>query len=197
MNRKSALIWLYFSVISLYSCRENPGADSGAVRQELRQREIVHLSQGQITERAAEMGDSLLLKAQVIFVKNLSAAKAPSSCLLAWDSAAREIKARYQTDVKRLLLSGTTKKILPNQKEQKLFEAYLYSRQHHLPLTPNLQKDGEKDFIYTKALTLNDAACVKCHSNSENTAVRGKQGDTLGIALLRFPKKQVVMSFVE
>jgi hypothetical protein len=196
MNRKSALKWLYFLVTVLYSCRENPGADSGAVRQELRQREIVHLSQGQITERAAEMGDSLLLKTEILFLKNLGNKDIQSSCLPAWDSACREIKMRYQTDIRRLLLSGPVPR-LQNSKEKQLFEAYQYSRQHRLPLTPNLQKDGEKDFIYTKALTLKDAACMKCHSNSENTTVRGKQGDTLGIALLRFPKKQVVMSFVE
>jgi hypothetical protein len=189
-------MWLFFSTAVLFSCRQNPGADPGAVRQELRQREIVHLSPGQITERAAEMGDSLLVKAQIIFLKNLNAEKAPVSCQPAWDSACREIKMRYQTEIRRLLLAGTAPS-LPNSKEKQLFEAYQYSRQHHLSLIPNLQKDGEKDFIYTKALTLKDAACTNCHSSSENSALRGKQGDTLGIALLRFPKKQVVMSFVE
>jgi hypothetical protein len=177
----------------LTSCRQNPGADPGAVRQELRQREIVHLSQGQITERAAEMGDSILLKAEQTFLKNLNSASKSTSCLPAWDSASGEMTRRYKADIKRLPFSGAEKK-LQNQKEKQLFEAYLYSRQHKLALNPNLQKDGEKDFIFTKALMMKDAKCVSCHQNSP---IRGNLNDTLGIWMLRFPRKQVVMSFVE
>jgi hypothetical protein len=177
----------------LTSCRQNPGADPGAVRQELRQREIVHLSQGQITERAAEMGDSILLKAEQTFLKKLNPASNSTSCLPAWDSASREMTSRYQAEIKRLPFSSAEKK-LQNQKEKQLFEAYLYSRQHLLALNPNLQKDGEKDFIFTKALVMNDAKCISCH---QNAPIRGNLNDTLGIWMLRFPRKQVVMSFVE
>jgi hypothetical protein len=185
---------LFFGL--LISCRQNPGADPGAVRQELRQREIVHLSQGQITERAAEIGDSLCLRAEILFEKNLSMQSDKNSCRPAWDSACLEINRVYQTDIRRLLLSGISP-VLKNPKEKQLFEAYQYSRQHKLPLTPNLQKDGEKDFIFTKALTIRNAACASCHKDQTRPELRGNSGDTIAIGMFRFPRKRVVMSFVE
>ena len=194
--------WLFFCIsglfliLSLPACRENSVSDPAAVRQELRQREIVHLSQGQIAERAAEMGDTLLLKAEKEFIQALKISK-ESSCITAWDSVSAGMKSRYQADIKRLLFSEEPGKRLQNQKEKQLFEAYQYSHQHKLPLNPNLQKDGEKDFLFTRALVLNDKSCLPCHQNSSAPQLKGNQGDTLGIWMLRFPRKQVIMSFVE
>jgi hypothetical protein len=195
-NRLFVCISGLILLLSLPACRENSVSDPAAVRQELRQREIVHLSQGQIAERAAEMGDTLLLKAEKEFIQALKISKG-SSCITAWDSVSAGMKSRYQAEIKRLLFSAEPGKRLPNQKEKQLFEAYQYSRQHKLALNPNLQKDGEKDFLFTRALVLNDKNCLSCHQNSSAPQLKGNQGDTLGIWMLRFPRKQVIMSFVE
>jgi hypothetical protein len=49
-------IFLFVLAFGVFSaCRQNPGADPGAVKEELREREIVHLTEGQIAGRAAEM----------------------------------------------------------------------------------------------------------------------------------------------
>ena len=191
------LLPLFLFPVLLFSCRENPGADPAAVRQELRQREIVHLSQGQITERAAEMGDSLLLRADEAFLQLLKSRKDLRSCQPAWDSASALLSKKYQADLRRLPFSSEAVKRLKNQKEVELFEAGRYSHEKHLPMGSSLQKDGDKEFIYASALVLQNEACTSCHRQSAVPAIQGEAGDTIGLRLLRFSRRQVVMSFVE
>jgi hypothetical protein len=185
---------LAFGVFS--ACRQNPGADPGAVKEELREREIVHLTEGQIAGRAAEMGDSLLLRAQIDFLAELGKSK-DSSCIPAWNRTAAMMKNKFSTSIQRLPFSDQARKRLKNEKEIQLMDAYLYNHKNSLPVTPNLQKDGGKEFLFSKALILSDPACQKCHSSTSNSPVKGLKGDTVALWMLRYSRKQVVMSFVE
>jgi len=185
---------LAFGVFS--ACRQNPGADPGAVKEELREREIVHLTEGQIAGRAAEMGDSLLLRAQIDFLAELGKSK-DSSCIPAWNRTAAMMKNKFSTSIQRLPFSDQARKRLKNEKEIQLMDAYLYNHKNSLPVTPNLQKDGGKEFLFSKALILSDPTCQKCHSSTSNSPVKGLKGDTVALWMLRYSRKQVVMSFVE
>lgn len=189
------LIWGFF--FYLISCRQNSGADPAAVRQELRQREIVHLSQGQLLERAAEIADSLLLKAEADFERRIILAQKSSSCLPMLDSSIRQLENQYPVKLSYLPFSSAETNKLKNSKESALFQAYQYSKSKQLPILPNLQKDGEKEFLYTKALTLSGENCASCHRQLPQPELRGERGDTIGIRMLRLSRKQVVMSFVE
>jgi hypothetical protein len=188
------LFVLAFSVIS--ACRQNPGADPGAVKEELREREIVHLTEGQIAGRAAEMGDSLLLRAQIEFLAELGKSK-DSTCLPAWNRTAALMKNKFSTSIQRLPFSVETRKRLKNEKEIQVMDAYLYNYNNSLPVEPNLQKDGGKEFLFSRALLLSDNACQKCHGSISNSPVKGLKGDTVALWMLRYSRKQVVMSFVE
>ena len=184
-------------ILLLFQACQNPGADPTAVRQELRQREIVHLSQGQITERAVEMADSMLLLAESDFSNILPGKDAGLSCLPAMDSSCRRLEKRFPVKLRFLGFSVASLRKAASAKEKEIIEACLYSRQHHLPLGSNLQKDGEKEFLFTRALTLKNDACISCHQNHERPDLRGEKGDTIGFSILRLSRKQVVMSFVE
>ena len=188
------LFVLAFGIFS--ACRQNPGADPGAVKEELREREIVHLTEGQIAGRAAEMGDSLLFRAQIEFLAELGKSK-DSTCLPAWNRTAAMMKNKFSTSIQRLPFSDQARKRLKNEKEVQLMDAYLYNHNNSLPVTPNLQKDGGKEFLFSKALILSDAECQKCHNAISNSPVKGLKGDTIALWMLRYSRKQVVMSFVE
>jgi len=190
-------IFLFVLAFGVFSaCRQNPGADPGAVKEELREREIVHLTEGQIAGRAAEMGDSLLLRAQIDFLAELGKSK-DSSCIPAWNRTAAMMKNKFSTSIQRLPFSDEARKRLKNEKEIQLMDAYLYNHKNSLPVTPNLQKDGGKEFLFSKALILSDPACQKCHSSTSSSPVKGLKGDTIALWMLRYSRKQVVMSFVE
>jgi len=193
--------WIQCFIILLFtgllSCRQNPGADPASVRQELRQREIVHLTQGQITGRAAELADSMLLQAELSFYSGLKRLENSASCKPALDSSINFLQSRYPVKLSyHFFTPGEADKKVP-EKGRQLLDACRYSREHKLPIAANLQKDGEKEFLYTRVLTLSDANCQSCHLSHPRPELRGKTGDTIGIKMLRFSRKQVVMSFVE
>lgn len=186
---------LFFFILS--GCRQNPGADPASVKQELRQREIVHLTQGQITERAAEIADSMLLKTELDFSARLKNQANAQSCKPALDSSINNLQNMYPVKLSyHFFTPGEADKKVP-EKGRQLLDACRYSREHKLPIAANLQKDGEKEFLYTRVLTLSDANCQSCHLSHPRPELRGKTGDTIGIKMLRFSRKRVVMSFVE
>lgn len=189
--------WIFIAGLGVFAGCQNPGADSSAVKQELRQREIVHLSQGQISERAVQMADSMLLQAETDFHLRLKKAPGRTSCLPALDSSLQQLQKRYPVRLEYHLFNPDAISRLKNSKEKQILDACLYSRANKLPMNPNLQKDGEKEFLYTRALTLSAPGCLTCHLNHPRPELRGKTGDTLGIKMLRLTRKQVVMSFVE
>jgi hypothetical protein len=190
---------IYFSFLLLFSwsCRQNSGADPVAVRQEMRQREIVHLSQGQIMQRAGELADSLLQKAEADFQNRVSSLNENQTCLPQLESSIQQLEKQYPVKLTYLPFASGTGSRLKISKEKELYQAYEYSNNHHLPVLPNLQKDGEKDFLFTKALIISSAKCASCHRQLANPELRADMGDTIGIRMLRLSRKQVVMSFVE
>ena len=184
------LIWVFAA------CHEKNNNSSSLVREEMRSREVVHLTQNQINERAFELGDTLLYEAENLFLSELQLAK-DTSCIPAFDSMAKAIGSEYKSQVSRYTFNGAEWAGNASKKEIEVLDAYLYSHQHKIPISPNYQKDGEKNFIFNKALVLNQNQCLRCHGNIKNPLLRGKLGDTIGIWSARYSKKMVVMSYID
>jgi len=162
----------------------------------MRSREVVHLTQNQIDERAYELGDTLTTEAENSFLQELKLAK-DSSCKPAFDSVSKSMADAYKTEFSRHLFDRAKLKAIASKKEKEVLEAYVYSHEHKIPITPNYQKDGDKAFIFNKALILNQQNCANCHSKQKNPLLQGKLGDTIGIWSIRYSKKMVIMSFVD
>jgi hypothetical protein len=191
------LKFLFFSAFSLlFSCHEKNNNNSLAVKEELRSREVVHLTQNQIAERAFELGDTLVTEADALFFSELQIAK-DSSCIPVFDSVAADLAKQYKIQVSRYLFDTSRTKFIKSIKEREVIEAYMFSHQNKIPVSPNYQKDGDKDFIYNKALVLNQKQCSNCHSKITNPLAKGDFGDTIGIWSVKYPKRMVVMSFID
>jgi len=190
------LLFLCLVILLFTACHEKNNNNSSQVREEMRSREVVHLTQNQINERAFEMGDTLLTEAESLFTSELQLTK-DSSCVPAFDSMAKAIESAYKSKVSRYLFHKSAWAGTSSKKEIEVLDAYLYSHQNKIPISPNYQKDGEKDFIFNKALVLNQNQCVKCHGNIKNPLLIGKLGDTIGIWSAKYSKKMVVMSYID
>lgn len=173
--------------MGLPSCHESGQQHTQAVKEEIRSRKPIHLSDAQITERAFELGDTLCDLAEAGFLFHLKTDT--GSCEPAFQATASELAARHSAQVKRISFRDEELKTITSKKEKEVLEACFYNRTHRLRIDPNLQKDSEKEFVFTRALTLTDAKCLKCH--------QAKMGDTLGMWDVRLARKQVVLSFVE
>lgn len=190
-------IYCHFLFVWLVlSCHERNQNDSKAVKEELRQREIVHVTQAQISERGFEMGDTLTKMAEQIWLEELKNSK-DSSCTPAFQKMANKIFAQHEAEISRYKFDPSALNSMNSKKEKEVLDAILFNRESHLPISPNLQKDGEKDLIFSKALVLSNQNCVSCHQKNKLPILTGKLGDTLGVYVARFGRKKVIMSFVD
>ncbi len=180
----------------LAACYERNANDPKAVKEEMRQREIVHLTPAQISERAFKIGDTLCEMAAAGMEKELKPDK-DSSCVRAFEVTKAWLQQEHEAQLSRLSFQPEGLKKLSSKKEKEVFDAILYNRENHLPILPNNQKDCDKDFIFTKALVLREKNCGNCHQKMTSPWLKGKTGDTLGIWKVRFAKKKVVLSFVD
>ncbi len=162
----------------------------------MRSREVIHLTQNQIAERAFELGDTILTEAESLFLSELQMAK-DSSCIPAFDSMAIAMQDEYKSKISRYPFERKKWANNSSKKEIEVLDAYLYSHNNKIPISPNYQKDGEKDFIFNKALVLNQNKCLSCHAKIKNPFLQGKIGDTIGIWSAKYSKKMVIMSYVD
>ncbi len=191
--------FIYFPAIVftiLFACRETKTQDSKAVKEEMRQREVIHLTDAQISERAFEIGDSLIARSEIIFSNELKNGH-DQSCVPAFMKTKELVGKEFEGTLFRMPFDNSRIKGIASKKEREIMDAYLYNKENHLAITPNYQKDGDKEFFFTKALVVNEKQCVSCHQNQANPLLKASLGDTLGLWSVRYLKKKVVMSFVE
>jgi hypothetical protein len=180
----------------LFACRETKTQDSKAIKEEMRQREVIHLTDAQISERAFEIGDSLIVRTEDLFFTELRNGT-HQSCVPAFNKTKELIQKEYDGTVYRMPFDKTRIAGIASKKEREIMDAYLYNRENKLTISPNYQKDGDKEFFFTKALVLNHKQCNSCHEKQSNPLLKASFGDTLGLWSVRYKKKKVVMSFVE
>jgi len=173
------------------SCHENNTQNAKAVKEEMRSREIVHATPGQIAQRATEMGDSLVERIEAQWKEKVRITP-EQACSLAYSAVQSELKEKYKAEIQLIPFEGNPLEMTKSKVEREVVDAYLYNKEHRLSLEPNLQKDGDKELLYTSPFIL-QKGLEGCFSGSKPTAV----GDTLGLWSVRMLKKNVVLSFVE
>jgi len=180
----------------LFACRETKTQDSKAIKEEMRQREVIHLTDAQISDRAFEIGDSLIARSESVLINELKTGTY-ESCIPAFTKTKELIEKEYGGTLFRMPFDNSRIANISSAKEREIMDAYLYNKENHLAISPNYQKDGDKEFFFTKALVLNQKQCLSCHMNQSNPLIKASMGDTLGLWSVRYLKKKVVMSFVE
>lgn len=174
-----------------FSCHETNNQNSKAVKEEMRSREIVHATPGQIAQRATEMGDSLIEQAENRW-KLAREENQIKPCSSLFSQVQAEIKGKFQSDVQLLLFENNPLQSTRSQTEREVIDAYLYNRENGISIEANLQKDGEKEFLYTSPFILTKGM-ETCFYNSSAHNV----GDTVGVWSVRMLKKNIILSFVE
>jgi hypothetical protein len=189
--------WIFGFSIGIFNwgCGGSGPGNRTAMREEMRSREVVHLTPAQISDRAFELGDTLSTKTIGLWMQKISSGD--NSCTPGWTAVQTEIKKDHDATAQRLSFEETRSWSMLKGKEKEVADAYAYQKQNRQPILPNIQKDGDKDYLYSRALTISDSKCLACHSTLKSQGSELALGDTIGILLLRYPKKLVVMSFVE
>lgn len=172
MLSKKSIGWITLSLLSFYSCGdvENRGIDSRAVKEEIRSREIKHITPSQIVSAAHRAGqvitDTLqeeLTKKLVQAIEREGVVEAAQYCDISKLPATAAYTKAYGAEIKRVRLKNEPREDDLSAIEKQLLEAYQYNLNHKLPIQDNIQQVGNKHWLYTAPITLNHQVCLNCH----------------------------------
>lgn len=214
---KNALLLLFGG---LMACNQKP-ADLAAVRDEMRAREVIHASQGDITEAAYEMGRTTADALEAEWNGRIAAAldsstpdRALDVCRITTLPAYAAFTTRYDATVKRPAAHPFAPFEEPDPRARALFEAYLYGASADIGLTENVQRLNEdRTLLYTRPITFARAECLRCHgtvgrevdpatyaaitrrySATDSLSFGGERDSLAGVWAIAIPKRQVVLS---
>ncbi|TAF64263.1 MAG: hypothetical protein EAZ55_11780 [Cytophagales bacterium] len=128
--------YIYFSFLLIFlgAC-EDPfenGYDRKAIAQEVKNRKIKKISEGQLLEFTQTLGNQLV----VLLEKN--------------DAKAQELLQKYETKANFFLFKGENKKFVFS-KEKEILEAYQYNIEKGLPIESNIQNIVKEQIIVFNA----------------------------------------------
>ncbi len=202
----------------LAGCGEsNQRLPTGELADEVRNREIRHVTPGQITQAAMKRGETVSGGVQTALVRKLTAAipaeglvAAGRYCQQANLPGADSLGKAYQADIRRYRLKGELDKKGLGDKAFQLLDAYRYSAEQNQSIDPGVQGDGQF-MLYSAPVLLNHPVCLQCHGQvgtdvSEadyralsaryrlDSLVNYRTGQPIAVWLLRFPRKEVIKS---
>lgn len=173
---KLRLAYILVTFFLLQACGNNPSQEnqSEALQQEMQSRKITRISQGQLLEKAMDMGESISTQAEDHWLKQLKPimnqaeiAESIQACSIDSISAIMALAKESGTTIKRVALTPIDPANKTNKLEAELIDAYLYNLENNIPLTGNVQSLNNKELLFTKAIIFSDTGCLKCHGNAE------------------------------
>jgi len=214
-------LFVFSSLIfaSLFACTTDKKVDSTAIKKELSNREIVHVTEAEIIEKVYEIGNNIAVNSQLALGKKLKGAlgsggvdHAISYCNLQAFPLIDSLSKQYQADIRRVSNKNRNPADAPNGLELQVFEAYEEQHADSTPLATNVQPLGDGEYLFTKPIIIDNALCLTCHGTFDNgltnetaefikskypndNATGYQIGDLRGMWSITIPKKIIVQTF--
>lgn len=202
----------------LMQCTSDKKVDSGAVKEEIKNREIKKVTEAEIINKVYELGNTVALGSKQTLGKNLQAAlqqggveNAINFCNLNAMPLVDSLSKNYGAVIRRVSFKVRNQEDIPNELEQKLLEAYEFQWKNSSELKANVQLVGEDQYLFTKPIMVENALCLSCHGTVENGMLKETQDfikskypedqaagyeidDLRGMWSITIPKKKVIQS---
>lgn len=177
LSRTKVTVLVMAILVGNFGCDtiENRGINTKAVADEIRNREVKHITQAQIMATAYQWGGLLsdtlskALVAQMRAVEKYPVLEAAQYCNLQRLKPTPGLAKKYQADFRRIRLKGTSNGTALDPLETQLLDAYRYNTEQKLPLSNNVQRANTR-LLFTDPILVTDQVCLRCH---------GKVGETL------------------
>ncbi|MES2730807.1 MAG: DUF3365 domain-containing protein [Bacteroidota bacterium] len=190
--------------------------DTKAMADEVKNREIKHITQAQLDETANEWGNHVAQTAQKDLAEVLTAAlakypleEAAAFCRVKSLYKADSLSQSYKALLNRSSLRELNKPTKLTETERQVLDAYLYNAENKLPQRPNVQRLEDKYLLYTTPIVLDNPLCFRCHGEvGENltsidqrklmtrykldSLVNRKENSLLGMWRIAFEKKEMI-----
>jgi hypothetical protein len=182
-----AITWL---IIACGNPESQQGLITKDVAKELNEREIRIVTDGEIIDRAFELGRMVADSAQASLIQELLQAIEAGGIVHAIDFCnvnalpiLKSVSEEYGVEVRRASNRWRNPLDQPNEAEAPLLEAYEYNMENDIELSDNVQKIGTDYILYTKPIVMGSGLCLNCHG-IENTQV---QAETMEALQTKYP----------
>ncbi len=217
--RKGLFFVLAVLIGSLYSCTTDKKVDSDSIKKEINSREIVHVTEAEIVQKAHELGNIIATNSQKALGKKLQEALASggivhaiSYCNIQAMPLVDSLSKEYNANIRRVSVKYRNPTDAPSDLELKVLEAYETQKADSIPLSTNVQPLGNDEYLFTKPIIVDNALCLTCHGTPENgmaestvllikskypddNATGYQMGDLRGMWSIVLPKKNIVQAF--
>ncbi len=204
---------------SMWYCTSEKKVDSASIREEINNREIVHISEAEIVQKAHELGTSIATASQQALGKKLQGAINEKGVLYAIDYCnlkavplVDSLSMQYKAIIRRVSEKNRNPGNIPSAMELQILEAYETQVADSIKPATNVQPLGDDRYLFTKAIIIDNALCLNCHGSAENGMLKTtadflltkypedkatgfQMGDLRGMWSIVIPKKNIVQAF--
>lgn len=184
--------------ILLFSCEEKKKLDTKKISSEIKSRKIRRITPSEILNTADLTGKKMVagiehnwLEALQLGMESKGVEYTKKFCIVpfipGYDTIVTEGMEIKKIGRNNLKMPGKLTSL-----EKQLLDAYLYNVEQKIPLTGNLQKEGEDYLLYTSPIYFKEDICLQCHKK-EGGETAFKKGDFAGIWSVRLSKKKLIL----
>lgn len=209
----------FLITILIVSCNDKPANTSDeAFKEEMKDRQIKIVSDGEIIEAAMRRGEIIADSAQKLLSASLKRAIAEGGvqgaikyCNLSAYAIMDSLEKYYDADIRRAALKVRNPEDRPTKMEKQILEAYQYQVDNDDKLSSNIQRLGDEYLLFTKPITIQNGLCLNCHGEvgkylkeedyaliknlyPQDNAVGHQMGDLRGMWSVTLSKKDIVKS---
>ncbi len=175
MSRYGFLI--LFILIGTWSCRteksdEKQEGISEELSDEMDNRKLKRVKEGEILGLASELGAEIAEKSQRVLGGNLKKAMSENGAAYAVEfcnanaySILDSLRDRYKVEIKRASLKVRNPDDDPTDLERQILEAYQYNIESGIELQDNIQRVGTDQLLFSRPIVIKDGICLSCHGN--------------------------------
>lgn len=215
---KSILSLLFAGAVFYTACTPSPDnrVDGEAVREELKQREVKRVSEGEILAAAQKKGSQVATAAQAALISELQRVisgegveEAIRYCNLKALPIVDSLGGIYDAKIRRTSFKIRNPSNAPTALETQALEAYAYSYELDSTVSENVQMEDD-EILFTKPIVIQSPLCLNCHGKPrediapavhetlqqlypKDEATGYQVGDFRGIWSITLSKKAIVL----
>lgn len=202
----------------LIACNPREKVDHDAVKEEMNEREVKVLSEGEILaaaqsagQRIAEASQQALGAALAKAIREKGIPEAISYCNLNAIPIVDSLASIYKAEIKRVSFKTRNPGNKPDDIEKEILDAYQYTAGQNQTPGDNVQMLDQGQILYTRPIMIPNTLCLNCHGQpgKELTAETHELirklypgdeafgyaiGDLRGMWSIRMSRKEVVKS---
>jgi hypothetical protein len=169
-------MYLLGLALMLSGCEFTDGTiDGKSVKEEIKQRRIQRISEGELLEKALQTGRTIQNSVQTALQQNLKTAiekggvpYALAFCNVAAMPITDSLSKLYSAKVRRVSHRPRNKAHKPDSTESIYLDGYLYNVEQGLPLEENVQiLRSTEEILYTAPITIASPMCLQCHGTPD------------------------------